>query len=249
MTPQADKAAVWIYEGLWAVLVQWFRVPKEPPTLPIASGDRVESFRPAPGFLSYLKLWFWIVLLLIDLAIFIGWIAVTVALWWLGLILAIPALFIAVVPDIFAYVALHLRYDTTWYVMTDRSLRIRRGVWSIHETTITFENVQNVKVHSGPIQRAFGIANIVVETAGAGGQAQGKETGGANRGIIEGVSNAPELRDMIMRRLRESRTAGLGDEDDFEHAPRAAAWTPDHLAALRDIRDEVKRCTAALPGA
>jgi uncharacterized membrane protein YdbT with pleckstrin-like domain len=45
----------------------------------------------------------------------------------------------------FAYIAIHLRYDTTWYVHGDRSLRIRRGIWVIHETTLTFENIQNVK--------------------------------------------------------------------------------------------------------
>ena len=65
------------------------------------------------------------------------------------------------------YVALHLRYDTTWYVVTDRSLRIRRGIWVIEETTITFENVQNVSITQGPLERAFGIATLVVDTAAA----------------------------------------------------------------------------------
>ena len=63
-------------------------------------------------------------------------------------------------PDVFAYVGIHLRYDTTWYVLTDRSLRIRRGILTIHETTISFENVQNVEVRQGPLQRYFGIADV-----------------------------------------------------------------------------------------
>jgi uncharacterized membrane protein YdbT with pleckstrin-like domain len=75
---------------------------------------------------------------------------------------------VLIAPDVIAYVGLHLRYDTTWYVFTDRSLRIRRGIWVIHETTITFENVQNVAVAQGPVQRYFGIADVIVQTAGGG---------------------------------------------------------------------------------
>ena len=38
----------------------------------------------------------------------------------------------------------------------------------MHETTISFENVQNVEVRQGPLQRYFGIADVVVQTAGGG---------------------------------------------------------------------------------
>ena len=113
----------------------------------VQEGEFVESFRPAEGFLRYLKLHFWILLILIDVAILIGWIILTAAAPVAGILLAGPALFLAVVPDVIAYVAIHLRYDTTWYVVSDRSLRIRRGIWIIQETTITFENVQNVSVN------------------------------------------------------------------------------------------------------
>jgi membrane protein YdbS with pleckstrin-like domain len=251
-----DSAAAWIYRGIWGALVRWFRVPDEPPSLPVEPGQQRHSFRPAPGFLRYLKFWFWLLLWPMDIAILIAWIAITVAAWWLGLILLIPALVLAIVPDIIVYVALHLRYDTTWYVMTDRSLRIRRGIWTIHETTITFENVQNVKVQQGPVQRHFGIADVIVETAGAGSAASHGKGGTSmisNRGVIEGVDNAHELRDMILQRLRQSKTAGLGDEDDrfrdergpAHFDPAAIAWTPAHLAALREIREEIAALSIA----
>jgi membrane protein YdbS with pleckstrin-like domain len=235
MSDRAEHATQWIYRGIWRILVDWFRVPKEPPTLPVEPGGAVETFRPAPGFLRYLKFWFWLGLLPLDLAILVGWIALTVAVPWLGVVLFPVAFFLAVVPDIVVYVALHLRYDTTWYVMTRRSLRIRRGVWVIREVTITFENVQNIHVSQGPVQRHFGIANVVVETAGAGTDADQKGFQVANQGLIEGVHDPERIRDLIMSRLRESRTAGLGD-DDFD-APPASGWTPRHLAVLREIRD------------
>jgi hypothetical protein len=37
-------------------------------------------------------------------------------------------------PDIIPYIAIHLK--AMWYVMTDRNIRIRRGIWIIHESRL-----------------------------------------------------------------------------------------------------------------
>ncbi|MGH8164614.1 MAG: PH domain-containing protein, partial [Rhodanobacteraceae bacterium] len=239
VSEHVDRASRWIYQGVWAALVRWFRVPKEPPSLPIAAGDACESFQPAEGFLKHLKFKFWVGLTLLDGAIFVVWLVIIVASPLAGAITALPALAIAVLPDIAAYLAVHLRYDTTWYVITGRSLRIRRGIWIIHETTITFENVQNVEVRQGPLQRWFGIADVLVTTAGGGSHGADKGSGGgsmtAHHGLIEGISHAAQIRDLILARLRRSRAAGLGDEPTFHSG--SAAWGADHLALLREIRD------------
>src|SRR5687767_7739442 len=187
MTHQADAAAAWIYRGVWATVVRFFKVPEEPSTLP-AAGEPVRSLRPSPGYLRYLKFLFWVALIPGDILPVLGWIAVSIAVPYLGVVLALPFLALMFLPDIFAYVGIHLRYDTTWYVLTDRSLRIRRGIMTIHETTISFENVQNVEVRQGPVQRVFSIADVVVQTAG-GGAGQGKATAssGAHGGILHGL--------------------------------------------------------------
>lgn len=237
---RTKKLPAWIYRGVWGVLARWFRVPAQPPTLPVAAGEPAESFQPAAGFLGYLKLQFWVVLVVIDVLILVGWIAITAASPTAGAILALPALVLAIVPDIVAYLAIHLRYDTTWYVMSRRSLRIRRGIWVIHETTITFENVQNVTVSQGPLQRWFGIADVLVETAGGGDShgEHGKQSQSAHRGLIEGVADAPRIRDLLLSRLRASRTAGLGDESPV--AARVPSWSSTHISLLRGIRDSVR---------
>ncbi len=239
-----EQACAWVYRGLWGVLADLFRVPRDAPALPVVPGDALREFHPAPGFLAYLKFWFWFALLLIDVSILIAWVVIAFASPIAGAILAIPAFLIAVVPDIFAYVAIHLRYDTTWYVMTGRSIRIRRGVWVIHEVTITFENVQNVKVRSGPVQRWFGIANVIIETAGTGVvHGPHGEKSALNVGVIEGIADAPGIRDLIMDRVRASKTTGLGDEN-AETPRRAPAFTPEHLGVLREIRSLLARGTA-----
>jgi membrane protein YdbS with pleckstrin-like domain len=240
MKQRIEQVSRWCYEGIWGVLTRWFQVPDQPPTLPSRPDESVESFRPAPGFLRYLKWKFWIGLTLFDGAILILWLFILAASPVAGLLLAGPALFIAVVPDILAYLAVHLRYDTTWYVISQRSLRIRRGIWVIHETTITFENVQNVTVNQGPVQRWFGIADVLVDTAGGGGDAQQAHQGGlgqnAHQGLIEGIADAPRIRDLLLDRLRRSRTAGLGDDATDSHS-WSAAWSLERLAALREVRD------------
>lgn len=231
--PAVERAAEWLYRGLWKALSGWFRVPDHPPTLPAREGESVMSFHPSLRYLSYLKLYFWFGLVLIDIAILVGWIVLYLTLPRLAFVLAIPALIIAVVPDIIAYIAIHLRYDTMWYVMNRRSLRCRRGIWVILEHTITFENVQNVHVKRGPLQQFFGISDIVVETAGAAeGEGQNRFAVG-NKAIMEGIENPEEIRELIMERVRASKGAGLGEESE----KKSRGWTPEHVAVLREIRE------------
>ncbi len=241
MKQHVENASKWCYEGVWGILTRWFRVPKMPPTLPALEGETIETFRPAEGFLRYLLFQFWIGLILIDLLILVGWLAITIAVPVVGLFLLPLALIVAIVPDIVAYVAVHLRYDTTWYAMSDRSLRIRRGIWIIHETTITFENVQNVSVRQGPLQRWFGIANVLVETAGGGGHSdkgEGLSAAFSHQGLVEGVADAQRVRNLILARWRQSHAAGLGD-DASPHVPTASHWHSAHVAALKEIRDAI----------
>src|SRR5438034_551960 len=112
MSRQIEETTAWIYRGIWGALTQWFRVPADPPSLPAGLGEQVRSFRPATGFLRYLKLRFWFFLVLVDAAIVIGWIALlgfrpVIALW-----LAPVAFAVAVFPDVVTYIAIHLRYDS-----------------------------------------------------------------------------------------------------------------------------------------
>jgi len=110
-----------------------------------------------------------------------------------------------------------LDWEMRWYIVTDRSLRIREGVWKVSEMTLTFANVQEVSIRQGPVERLFGIANLRVRTAGGGGKInpqdpQSEEKSG-HIGYFRGVDNAPEIRDLILERLKSLRDAGLGDPD------------------------------------
>ena len=235
MKRRGEEMSARLYGRLWRVLVNFFRVPDEPPSPPARPGEPFKVFQPSEGYLRYQKFRFWVLLTLVDIPLVALWIWVLVAIWWLGLLLAPVFLVAIILPDLIAYVAIHLRYDTMWYALSERSMRIRHGIWMIQETTLTFENVQNLSLQQGPLERHFGIARVVVQTAGGGG---GEGAGGGSdghTGLIEGVSNAPEIRDLIMDRVRHSKTAGVGD--DPSRVPAGTwLWTETHLDALRKIR-------------
>ena len=247
MTHQVDAAAAWIYRGVWASVVGFFKVPEEPSTLP-AAGEPVRSLRPSPGYLRYLKFLFWVALIPGDILPVVGWIAVSIAVPVLGVVLALPFLALMFLPDIFAYVGIHLRYDTTWYMLTDRSLRIRRGIMTIHETTISFENVQNVEVRAGSA------AALLRHRRRPGDDRrrrrrqprQGRQTSslGAHIGLLQGLDDAEAVRNQILASVERTRSAGLGDEHPMHLRPAAASGSglsERHLGVLREIRDSVRR--------
>lgn len=237
MSRVAERSAEWIYRGVWLFLVQCFRVPNGPPALPEAMQGSLRVFHPSRRYLSYLKAYFWVGLVLIDLAILVGWLVIFLLNPTLGWLLAVPALLLAVVPDIVAYLAIHLRYDTIWYAVSDRGLYVRRGIIVISEHTITLENIQNVSVRRGPIEQLFGIATVVVETAGASARDEESSIMVGNQTVMVGLDNSDELRSLLMEHVQRSTSAGLGDDSD---RLQAGGWTPTDLELLEAIREEVK---------
>ncbi len=152
--------------GLWRVLVRWLRVPEEPPELPGNRHGQVDVFLPAPAYLRYLRCEAVLTAILIALvaaaAGVVMLLAGKVGVGWMTLGVAPVVLLIGVMLALLA----RLRFRTMWYALTDRSLRARHGLWTIHEVTITYENVQNVSVTQGPLMRLFGIWKLDIQTAG-----------------------------------------------------------------------------------
>src|SRR5690606_27807041 len=136
---------------------------------------------------------------------------------------------------------LRLDFELRWYIVTDRSLRIREGLTTIREQTMTFANIQNISVRQGPLQLLLGIAGVEVRSAGGGG---GRKTSGSGEhkrdmhvGLFRGVDNAQALRAAVLDRIRRHRDAGLGDPDDETpraHEPLAAPAAASPRDALSD---------------
>ncbi len=164
------------------------------------------------------------------------------------------ALFVIQIPISFFLVVLD--WEMRWYIVTDRSLRIREGVVRVKEMTMTFANVQEVSIQQGPLQRLLGISDLKVRTAG-GGAASGppakqrhQEAHSLHIGYFHGVDNAGAIRDLILERLKQQRDAGLGDPDQVQvesagGAPEIAATglltaARGLLAETRTLRQSVE---------
>ncbi len=241
ISPTAARRSVsWVYGGIWGMLTAWFKVPAQPPTLPAVGGHVPISIRPSDRFLDYMRVLFVLAAIWPVLGGLAFDIAITVASPIAGILVAIPLIGLTLFMLLASWVALHVRFDTQWYVLSDRSVRIRRGIWSIRETTITFENVQDITVLQGPLQRHFGIADILLETAGGGAPAGGKgQHVNPHAGFLQGLSNAAEIKELIAARVRASRSAGLGDEHARDVAP-APTVDDRGIEVLRDVLRELR---------
>lgn len=171
---------------------------------------------------------------------------------WL-LMFEIPFLALGFLQMPFTYVLMRLRYEQHWYMVTDRSLRIREGVTTVRETTLSFANIQNIAVHQNPLQRLFGLSNVEVKSAGGGGgsahAAHGHPASAESwhTAVFRNVENPEEIRDLIVARQRALKESGLGDVDERTSGSAAASTaTPDDLAAARELLAEVRRLRAAV---
>ncbi len=120
-------------------------------------------------------------------------------------------------------------------------MRVRHGIWVIQEKTITFANVQNLHLRQGPVERHFGIARIIVQTAG-GGAGTGGGVSSGHSAVIEGVDNAPQIRDLIMEHVRRSKPAEVSPPEGIW------LWTPAHVEALGELRDQLRQRLIEGPG-
>ncbi len=156
------------------------------------------------------------------------------------------AFYLLQLPITFAFV--RLEYESHWYIVTDRSLRIRWGLVTLREATMSFANIQQVTVSQGPLQRLLGLADVHVQSAGGGGgggdDPKGSGRDSMHEGVFHGVSNANEIRDLILARLRHFRAAGLGDPEDTHDGPPPSftpASTSNHvLEAARALLAEAQ---------
>jgi membrane protein YdbS with pleckstrin-like domain len=188
--------------------------------------------------------------------------------WHIGtwiLVAEIVGLIIALLQIPFTYAMVRMDYEYRWYLVTDRSLRIRSGLTNIRETTFSYANIQQIVVNQGPLQRFLGLADVIVTTAGGGGGGQqaaqnqpGQHVEPLHQGIFHAVDNAEEIRDLITARLRLHRSAGLGEFGDSEDAvpPPTAVAVPtvlppplvstQALEAARELLGETRALREAL---
>lgn len=247
-------------ESLKALVLRVLRVPAEP-TPPAGSPESVRTFRASRKF-YYLMLIRWgfaqlvtftglMIFLVVDLSANLGQASVP-----LRIIEAIALVsFLVQLP--FTLLFVRFEYELRWYIVTDRSLRIRYGLLAVREMTMAFANIQQITLRQGPLQRLLGISDLEVRTAGGGvGQTAaahgvGQSDGASGHlGFFRGVENAQEVRDLILARLRQWRDTGLGDPDEVQ-VPGASGsegsfLNTDAIAAAKLVLSEATALRAEI---
>ena len=227
-----------IYSILKGTLLRLLKAPAEAPEAPAGSHSSVRVFRASPRFLTYRL----VGVATLAAIFFAVWVFVGIAIMVNGepaALLIMPPmalLFLFIVGCV--YVNVRIDYDMRYYIVTDRSLRIRQGAFIIKEMTLTHANVQNLNIVQGPLQRAFGIKSLAVDTAGGGG-AQAGAHGSGHSFQMAGIENAVEVRDLVLGYLKQAGMGtGLGDPDDDSGRSSLQGLSTAGLAALREVRDE-----------
>ena len=229
------------------VVLRILTVPAAP-EVPQGSADSVRVFRAGDNYYAWL-VFQWLV---VSAAAFLGLFAASIAPIeaaraapdWVrvlitgGLVAVWTAFGLGL---IVTFLARRINFRMRWYIVTDRSLRVRSGVFAVRELTMTYRNIQEIRVTAGPLQNALGLATVEVHAAGGGGD--GKHGGGGHVGKLEGLSNATEIRDLMVERLRRYRDSGLGETP---HVDAAAGASESELGAARALLDEVRAWRAVL---
>lgn len=234
------------------------RIPRDPEPPP---GDEASTrtFRAAPNYYKYL-LAIWgvracgsifipcLVLAptLIGLAISnkrVGHVAFVFVL-----VIGILILGFLLVLNLFGLAVLKLEYEKRWYLVTDRSLRIREGVVFVREMTVNFANIQNISISQGPIQRLLKIADLRVDTAGGGGGSPANQAGqNLHTAWFRGIDNANDVRQLIQVRLQHLKDSGLGDpEERHLTAVPAVSSNANLVEPLRELLAETSALRLAL---
>lgn len=275
-------------EQLKELIKNLLKIPPEPEA-PFGAPGSVRVFRAAPGFLRYRMLGWSVrqlgaLLGIVFVLSFVPFgskkavvqieeqmdqhvplwdreVPITIGTVWAAFEMLAIAGFVLQLP--FTFLMLFLDYEYRWYILTDRSLRIREGLLRVDERTMTFSNIQNVSVRQGPLQRFLKISDLEVSTAGGGsGAASQHDSGGPlaalqavpagknlHQAHFRGIANPTEVRDAILVHLRSLRVSGLGDPEE-EHEPRmapsAAGAGPDVLEAARGVLQETRALRQAL---
>jgi uncharacterized protein len=144
-----------------------------------------------------------------------------------------------VIPPLFPFIAPYhyFRYHTMRYKFTDEGISMSWGILFRRQIIINYARIQDIHLRSNLVERWFGLARVLVQTASG--------SSGAEM-TLEGFKEFEAVRDFLYSRMRGVR--------DPAHKPAAAGGTvtaPPHTelaAALREVARELRETRLALSG-
>jgi len=121
---------------------------------------------------------------------------------------------------------------------------VAKGIITRTRKHVPFRTITNISSTCGPLDRFFGIGNVLIETAGTGGMMGPEEK-------IEGIRFYEEVRDFILNELRKFRDPYVTATEVVlpreDPVPRMDDSLDDEmLITLREIRDVMRKLESKL---
>lgn len=130
--------------------------------------------------------------------------------------------------------------DRMTCTLTERSLKVTRGILVRREMTVPLDKITDVGLVEGPIMRYLDLQAVRIETAG-------QSTAGAAVQLV-GVRQARDFRDAVLtQRDLVSDRASSGSGSVVESSTSASGHDDKTVAVLSEIRDTLRRIEDRLP--
>jgi len=127
----------------------------------------------------------------------------------------------------------YLSRENTDYVITDKSVYKKTGIFSRSVSEVEYEKVQNTSFSVGVIGRYFDYGNVEISTAGGSGVEM----------TLRGINAPQDVQKRLSRRVKEVQGSARGDEETKGDV------LDEILTELRAIRTAVEHDGASRSGA
>lgn len=144
--------------------------------------------------------------------------------YWVSLLVFPPLLPILILPVWF-------RYHTMRYRFTDEGISMRWGILFRREIIVNYARIQDIHLRSNFVERWFGLARVLVQTAS--GNAGAEMT-------LEGLKEFEAVRDFLYNRMRGVKEPVPTQPTARRGLPADSDSNPELAAALREIAEELR---------
>ncbi|MGI6197828.1 MAG: PH domain-containing protein [Candidatus Cloacimonadaceae bacterium] len=164
----------------------------------------------------------------INLVVFIILLIPIIATVFFYPVVSIPAIFIwlALVIIIDAYIVAMCRQLI--YSLDSDAVLLQKGVFWKRRTTVPYGKITNIDITQGPVERAFGISEVHIQTAGlSGGENTHAEL------VMRGITDPEELKTEIMDYIRKSEGAPVAATGEKPESAEVLKFILEELKAIR----------------
>lgn len=160
------------------------------------TGEAMVSLHPNQVWVLRIRAAIFAAFVLIAATIFDGWASYGIGpLAWTGLPPGLIPAAVALLAIAGIIIIPPRRYRAWGYREDEDELHIRSGLWLRVRTVVPFGRVQHIDIAHGPIERGFGLATLILHTAGTRGAAV----------PLPGLAQeeAEQMRDRIRAKIRQ----------------------------------------------